>query len=468
MPPAIARKCRIVQWLLPAALALLVVGCGSGTKAPSGAEGGAAGGSGNAAGAAASGAVGGSGADGGSGASGASGASTTGGSGGAAAPGGDGGTGGADAGGGGQGVAGAGGENGGGAPNDGGAGPGGGVAPVIAAGVRWHGRVDVRDPAAIKFAWSGSGFVGSFTGPTVSAKLKTVGGGDIYFQPVVDGKPGARFSVGSAERTVELATGLSAGAHRIELYRETEGKGFGYSVFSGFAAGTPGAPPAFSGRLIEVIGDSISAGFGNLGSETHPNYGPDPNGGCDFTTETESAYLAYGHVAARAVMADASVVAGSGWGIYSDNLGSRQNVMPSLFGNVLGEVATPAWAFAAKPQAVVINLGTNDASASNLSAEKFKPAYSAFIATVRTKYPDALVLCAVGSLMSGEDRDSAKQFIGEIVSDLSSKGDDKVKLLDLGTQDALKGTGCSWHPNVAENTRLAALLVAELKSSLAW
>jgi lysophospholipase L1-like esterase len=72
------------------------------------------------------------------------------------------------------------------------------------------------------------------------------------------------------------------------------------------------------------------------------------------------------------VNADASVLAGSGWGIYSDNQGNTGNVMPALFGNVLGERATPAWSFAAEPQAVIINLGTNDASAKTLTARNFK------------------------------------------------------------------------------------------------
>lgn len=349
-----------------------------------------------------------------------------------------------------------------------GSGAAAGAAGVVAAGVRWHGRVDVSDERAINFAWSGAGFVGMFAGPNVSAKLKTVGGGDIFFQPVVDGKPGARFSVGSAETTVPLATGLAAGQHRVELYRETEGKGHGYSVFSGFVAGAPATPPAASGRLIEVIGDSISAGYGNLGAETHPNYGPDPQGGCHFSTETESAYLAYGHVAARALNADASVLAGSGWGIYSDNGGNTSNVMPALFANTLGERAAPAWSFAVQPQAVIINLGTNDATAKNLTAEKFKPAYSAFLSTVRGKYPDALIVCAVGPMLFGTDRDNAKQYLTELIADLAGKGDNKVRLLDLGTQDPLKGTGCDWHPNSAEDARMGALLASDLQTSLGW
>lgn len=349
-----------------------------------------------------------------------------------------------------------------------GGGASGGVAPLVAAGVRWFGRVDVSDPNAIQFAWSGTGFVGMFTGATVSAKLRTEGSGDIYFQPVVDGTSGTRFSVAGGEKTYVIATNLSAGAHRVELYRESEGKGLPSSVFSGFVAGTPGAPPTFSGRLIEIIGDSISAGFGNLGAEQHPNGGQDPNGGCPFETKTESAYLAYGHVAARAANADASVLAGSGWGIYSDNGGNTENVMPALFSNTVGEKKAPVWSFAAKPQAVVVNLGTNDASAHNLTADKFKPAYSAFLATIRSKYPDALVLCAVGSMLSGADRTNALKYIGELVAARAVQGDTKIKLLDLGTQDPLKGTGCAWHPNVAEDARMAGLLTAELSSSLGW
>ena len=167
------------------------------------------------------------------------------------------------------------------------AGDAAGTAAGVATGVRWVGRVDASDATAVKFAWSGSGFVGTFTGPTVSVKLKTVGGGDIFFQPLVDGALGQRFSVAENEQTVVIASNLAPGSHRVELYRETEGKGFGYSVFAGFAQGASSAPPRAPGRLLEVIGDSISAGYGNLGAEQHPGYGNDPNGGCPFTTATE-------------------------------------------------------------------------------------------------------------------------------------------------------------------------------------
>jgi hypothetical protein len=109
---------------------------------------------------------------------------------------------------------------------------------------------------------------------------------------------------------------------------------------SGGAANTGGVNASGAGLGGTAAGNApvLAAGVRWVGrAEQHPNYGQDPSGGCPFTTNTESAYQAYGPTAARAVNADASVLASSGWGIYSDNGGNTQNVIPLLFGNTVGE-----------------------------------------------------------------------------------------------------------------------------------
>lgn len=350
---------------------------------------------------------------------------------------------------------------------------GGVVAPVISGGVRWIGRVDLSSPSSPKFAWSGSGFVATVAGPTISVSLRSDGGTDpVFFQPVIDGTPGTRLSVAASDgaKTLTLGSGLSTDNHVVELYRETEGKaGFAYTTFLGFVAGTLKDPPAYGGRLIEIVGDSISAGYGDLGTEQHPNFGPDPTGGCTFSTLTESAYVTYGAVAARALGADASIIAASGWGIYSDNLGNLNNVLPDVYANTVGGQPSPPWKFAVEPQAVIINLGTNDFSANmSLGADAFTAAYRGFLGTVRAKYPRAWVYCAIGPLLFGTGLTNATAYINALVTATRAGGDTRVKVLDLGQQNSSLGTGCSYHPNVTEQQRMGGILTTELRATLGW
>jgi len=53
---------------------------------------------------------------------------------------------------------------------------------------------------------------------------------------------------------------------------------------------------------------------------------------------------------------------------------------------------------------------------------------------------------------------------------VGSRGGDggKVGAVDLGSQDALQGTGCDWHPSAAEDQRMADVLVPVIKQKLGW
>jgi lysophospholipase L1-like esterase len=343
----------------------------------------------------------------------------------------------------------------------GGSGPGDGGTGTIAAGVRWVGRVDLSDNTKPKFGWSGTGFVARVAGTSISVNMNN---GDAYFfQPVIDGKKGTRYAATKGTAAHQIATGLAAGVHTVELYRETEAS-YGVSQFLGFTEGTIMAPPASPGRLVEFIGDSITAGYGNLGNEPHPNYGdPMP---CHFTYDTQSAFMSYGAVTARALGADASLIAASGWGVYRSLGGDMNQVLPKVYANTLGYMAPPTWDFATKPDVVVINLGTNDFYQGDPGAS-YTTALGAFVDTIRGKYPNAWIFCALGTMLGSPAHDQAKGYIQSVVT--AHRGDaGKVAFVDLGTQDALKGTGCDWHPSVAEDQRMADVLAPAIKQKLGW
>jgi lysophospholipase L1-like esterase len=332
---------------------------------------------------------------------------------------------------------------------------------IVAAGVRWIGRVDTSDAMKPRFAWSGTGFAARFSGTSVGVNLKN---DDAYFfQVVIDGKKADRFRAAKGQAIRTLASGLANGTHTVELYREIEAI-YGTSQFLGITEASLEEPPASPGRLIEFVGDSITAGYGNLGNEPHPNYGnPSP---CAFSFDTQSAYASWGAVAARALGADASIVAASGWGVHRSRSGDTNEVLPKVYANALGMDEMPAWDFRTLPQAVVINLGTNDFSPGD-PGNAYTTALGAFVDSVRLRYPAAWIFCAVGTMYTTAQHSKALSYAQSVVS---SRGGDarKVAAVDLGSQDALQGTGCDWHPNVAEGQRMADVLIPIVKQKLAW
>jgi len=351
--------------------------------------------------------------------------------------------------------------------DDGGASTGG--TSTVAGGPRWLGRVDATDPDAVRFAWQGAGLIATVNGSEIAVALRTEGTDTVFFQPLVDGVEAERFEVPSgADRTVTVATGLSATDHVVELLRDTEGM-YGVSTFLGFASGTVVGAPAARGRLVEVVGDSISAGYGNLGVEPHPNWVADP--ACHWTAENSSYFATYAAIAGRALGAEVSTIARSGWGMSRDLSGNASGVLSSVYVNAVGTEDPTPWRFTPEASAVVINLGTNDQAQGDPGAA-YETAYLAFLDDVRSHYPYAWIFLAIGSMLGDTERDTILGHLESVLAARVDGGDDRVSVLDLGVQDMGSDgsvpTGCDWHPNVADHQRMAAILQGELETRLGW
>lgn len=351
-----------------------------------------------------------------------------------------------------------------------GAGGEGGGGADTEPGPRFVGRVDASDPSQVRFAWQGAGVVATVSGPEIAVTLRSEGSSTVYFQPVIDGEPGERFNVDPGDdRTQVLATGLDEGEHVVELYRETEGM-HGISTFLGFTTGEVGVAPPARERLIEVVGDSISAGYGNLGEELHPGWVADP--ACHWTAENSSWYATYAAVAGRALEAEVSTIARSGWGMVRDGGGNTEGVLSRVYENALGTDDSTPWDFERKADAVVINLGTNDWNDGD-PGESYETAYISFLETVRGHYPDAFLLLTIGSMTGEPGLTEVRTRLAHVVEAVSeATGDERLLAFDLGVQnlgsDGSIPSGCDWHPSQAEHERMASVLEQKLRESLDW
>lgn len=314
-----------------------------------------------------------------------------------------------------------------------------------------------HDGAVATFAWSGSGIIAAFSGTEVAVQFED--GGSNEFTVLIDGASQPTLSMDPGANKYPLAQGLEDGRHVVELYRRTEASQ-GSTTFQGFDFGPNGtllAPPPVKARRIEIIGDSITCGYGNEGADTS----------CTFSPETENHYLTYGAIAARTLEAELSTIAWSGKGIVYNYDTDTNNPMPTLYNRTLPDDAASRWDFSTKPNAVVINLGTNDYSTDgDPSTEQFRDAYLGLLQQVRDGAPNAFILCTVGNMLGGEDLDAARAGIGAAVDSFKASGDTNIAAWDMNV--ANDDPGCDWHPNIQSHALMAEALVAELESHLNW
>ena len=164
----------------------------------------------------------------------------------------------------------------------------------------------------------------------------------------------------------------------------------------------------------------------------------------------------------RALNAEVSIVARSGWGVYRDASGNTSNVLSSVYADVLGTQSTPRWDFKRQADAVVINLGTND-SAQGDPGQRFEAAYAALV-RAWAAYPNAWIFLTIGPMTPDPLLTRMRAHLSNVVT---SMADSKVTAVDVAVQDATS-TGCDYHPNVAETKIMAGVLTSAIKSKLGW
>ncbi|WP_026354261.1 SGNH/GDSL hydrolase family protein [Massilia niastensis] len=328
--------------------------------------------------------------------------------------------------------------------------------------LRYTGRVDFSNPAAPVLTWPGSEIGGAFTGTSLAVKLDDQHGRN-FFNVFIDGdtKRPLIIQADKGRKTYLVANGLAPGRHRFLVTKRTEGEE-GATVFLGLElddrAGLAEPPPRPK-RRIEFFGDSITSGMGN----ESPDDGPDHLG------KDKNNYRSYAAITARSLEAEAHFTSQSGIGVM---VSWFPFTMPEFYDqlNAVGNNES-SWDFSRwTPDVVVVNLMQNDKWLIDRE-RRLQPAptegqridaYQAFVKRVRSLYPQAYIVCALGSMDATAPDSRWPGYVKAAVERMRKEGDARIDHVFFDY------TSYGPHPRVKHHEANAARLTAFIRKKMAW
>jgi hypothetical protein len=327
--------------------------------------------------------------------------------------------------------------------------------------IQYIGRFDFSNPKKVVFDWAGVYIVAKFEGTSCSIILDDHK--NEYAVIVDDHAP--ELLITNKSTIYEVASGLKdTFPHTIMIQKRTEPL-VGKAVFMGFILDKGKrllAPDKRPERRIEFIGNSMTSGYGVEGD----------NHNCHFSIETENACMSYASIAARALNADYSLISYSGRGVvrnYGDKNKISNDPMPSLYDRTCFFDSTKKWNFNEWiPQAVIINLGTNDFSTQPFPDKiVFQKAYNRLINRVRSLYPHVTIFCLCGPMIG----EPCLSYIKEIVSKQQAREERNKDTFFIEINRSIMDDsdwGCDWHPNIKGSSKISNVITPVIKLRMNW
>lgn len=327
-------------------------------------------------------------------------------------------------------------------------------------------------PDGVSFDWSGSGIRIRFNGTCLALRVSDTD--KDYYNLWIDREPGAE-----ADKVVAMAgkdtvivlfdarEGLEARAakrvkpteHTVWLNKRTEGEQGKTTVHAVLTDGTLLQAPGVKSRIIEVVGDSNTCGYGSENSVAS-----DP-----FTKETENCNKSFASILGRYFDADVYLIAHSGMGIarnYRDKL--MGYCMPDRYLNVFDDGFdkrddTPLWnpSNAPKPDITIVYLAANDFSVQRQPTIKaFTDGYLRLLREIKELYgPQHPVLCAA----------SRPEYYDYVLEAVERCGMENVTMFGVGSlYSGSDERGASSHPNYQAHRKLAHCFIPYVATMTGW
>lgn len=226
----------------------------------------------------------------------------------------------------------------------------------------------------------------------------------------------------------------------------------------GFTTDGKAAAPTPRTRSIELVGDSISAGYGARGHAGTPY-------GCPVDDNTSGNYFTYNWMLAEAFSADLTVIAWSGKGMYQNCCDNGER-MPSYYLQTLaGDAYSTDWTFPSAPDLLLVNLGTNDFGHDSGPTweANFTATYVQFVlnATARYSKPKLPVFVAQGPMDDGAPLYNALQAA---IRGINAAGGAATYLDMRGPPN----DGCGGHPGVEGHSQMFAMAKPQIAKVMGW
>ena len=325
--------------------------------------------------------------------------------------------------------------------------------------LQYNGRIDFSDINKPMLTWAGSSVKVKFKGNGIKVQLQAKS--PCYVNFVLDDDSVSVFQVDTLKKWYVLAANLDDTVHTVQFLKRTNN---GDLWFYGFKPndGTKLLELPKQDKIIEFIGDSITKG-----SSIHDTTGDNWRG------LNSDNYYTYGAVTARYFNAAYYCIAQGGVGLL---VGGNPLTMNDLYPRLNIRDADSRWDFSkVQPDIVVINLFQNDYYIIDKNPEhphfvekfgKKRPtdeyiidAYVDFVKKVKKNYPNAKIICSIGSM------DAAKEgspWVGYVKSAVK-KINNKDVYFCLFPYKNTPG-----HPKVKEHQVMADTLINFIKRNNLW
>ncbi|MCU4156156.1 endoglucanase [Carboxylicivirga sp. A043] len=322
----------------------------------------------------------------------------------------------------------------------------------------YSGRIDKRNPDAVRYDWPGVSVCFQFTGNQLAFVMD--GGATNYFNVFIDGRL-HEVLMAPADSVYNIKGIKGRGWHTCCLQKRTEGEQ-GTVTFKGVRLAAKAEVKScekLPARRIEFIGNSLTAGYGTEGQ----------SGDEKFLPATENVDKSYAFITARAFNAECYVTAHSGLGVVRNYAGKPMATLTDRYRQTFDMDTSLIWNFNDwQPHAVVINLGSNDYSANGAPSKAlFIDRYKRFLQEIRSYYGDVPVFCIVGPIRDEPLFSNVKQAVEEA---RVIYNDHHLYFIAIPPALLNRNTdyGSDWHPSYKGQLKMANHIIPTIANVLDW